>query len=142
MEDGKMRKNAKINDNYYDLVKAIFDTIDNEYERLYWNEYQKEPDSPFRNKGGQYVNDVFSVHAYDWNLDELALDEHGTSDINFNYRNGDFCATWYKHCHRGLYFWSNKKKRINAEFLNRMLKDCLDSMRADFQLNRHQSKQG
>ena len=119
--------NKKINEKYRNLVEAVFDAIEAEYERLYWNAHQKDPDSPFRNTGGEYVNDVFKVHAYNWNWDELVAD----SDINFNYKNGLFCATWYKHAHRGLYFWSKKGKRINAEFLNIMLKDCLKSMRED-----------
>jgi hypothetical protein len=120
-----MNKNAKINQKYSELVKAIFNSVGKEYERLYWNRHQREVFSPFYSGGDEYTNDVFSVHSYNYDWDEP------TDDINFNYKNGDFCATWYKHSSRGLYFWSGTGKRINAEFLNTMLKDCLQSMAED-----------
>ncbi len=109
------------------MVQAIFDMIENEYERCYWNKNQVAPESPFRNKGAEYSNKVFSAHSYDWNYDQA-----DGEDINFNYKDGQFCATWYKHAHRGLYFWSNTGKKINAEFLNKMLKNCLKSIWRDF----------
>lgn len=122
----------KINKEYHELVKAIFDAINNEYERLYWNKNQKNAASPFRNEGGRYSNNVFSVHSYSWDWDEFCWNKDGSPDINFNYKQGQFCATWYKHAHRGLYFWSDKK-RINAKFLNKMLNDCLKSIQEDFE---------
>lgn len=118
-----MNKNKKIVDKYEELVKAVFDRISAEYERYYWNNNQKEKYSPFHSYG-EYVNDIFSIYSYNY---------YDDNDINFNYKDGEFCATWYKHSNRGLYFWSRRGKRINAEFLNKMLKDCLDSMKEDFE---------
>lgn len=123
-----MNINIKYNEKYSDLVKAIFDAINQEYERLYWNKHQEMAYSPFRNEDGDYSNNVFSVHSYKWDYDE-----DDENDINFDYKNGTFCAVWYKHAHRGLYFWRKNKKRITADFLNNMLKDCLKSLREDFE---------
>ena len=122
-----MNKNRKIVDKYEELVKAVFDRIGTEYERYYWNKYQKETYSPFYGGGGEYINDVFYMHSYNWDYDG------NTADVNFDYKDGEFCATWYKHSHRGLYFWSRRGKKIDAEFLNKMLKDCLESLKWDFE---------
>ena len=106
---------------YTELVKAIFDRIENEYDRLYWNKNHKELQSPFKNTGESYENDTFRVHAYDW-------DEDG-DELNFKYKN--FYASWYKHSHRGLEFWRTAGD-ITADFLNQMLNDCLASLYKDF----------
>lgn len=112
---------------YMELVKAIFDAIDAEYRRLFWNKNQKEAESPFLNTGASYRNLIFSVSAYNWNDGELDDD----SDINFCYRD-DFCASWYKHSNRGLRFWRKDSSPITAEYLNEMLKDCLTALKRDF----------
>ena len=123
-----MNKHIKRVRKYEELVKAIFDRISEEYERYYWHMYHKDVYSPF-NSSDMYMNDVFEVRGY--NKD--------ANDINFNYKDGQFCATWYKNCHKGLYFWSNRGKRINAEFLNKMLVDCLGSMKWDLEDKKNQN---
>ena len=37
------------------LVDAILSKIETELERVYWNIYQKEMESPFRNTGTTYM---------------------------------------------------------------------------------------
>lgn len=113
----------KESNRYDSLVMAIFDAIEKEYERLYWNKHQKEALSPFRNEGVSYKNKVFQVDAYNWNSDD--------DDINFCYE-GEFFAAWYKHAHRALVYW-RRGKDVNAEYLNRMLIKCLASMKEDFE---------
>ena len=110
--------------NYDNLVMAIFDAIDAEYQRLYWNKYQKEAISPFQcEKGiGYYKNDVFQVESYHWDYE---------NQINFYFK-GDFLASWYKHPHRNLAFW-RRGSLINAEYLNKMLNECIESLRKDFE---------
>lgn len=108
---------------YRELVSAIFDSIEYEYGRLYWNKNQREACSPFANYGAgtRYKNKTFSVHAYDW--------ESERNETNFKYK--DFRATWYKYSPRDLVFW-REDGEIDAEFLNTMLNDCIESMQIDF----------
>lgn len=107
---------------YDELVTAILDRIESEYGRLYWNKNHKEMLSPFQNTGAEYHNDTFSVHAYDW----------GDEPDVINFRCGGFCASWYKHSHRGLEYWS-KDAIITAEYLNDILNVCLKSLTEDFE---------
>ena len=110
--------NIRINKKYNELVKAILKLIESKFDKI---------ENPFLNPDDGYKNKVFAVHGYKDSYHEL-----GGDDINFNYKNGAFCATWYKSFDRGLYFWSKTKKKINGEFLNNMLKDCLESLQEDF----------
>lgn len=103
------------------LLMAALDLIEGEYLRLYWNKHQEEADSPFRNTGASYKNNVFAVQAHRWD------DEEG-QEPNFLYRKTGFSASWYKHSHRGLYAGQN----IDAEFIADMLNNCLASLREDF----------
>ncbi len=105
---------------YENLVTAIFDAIEKELDRIWWNKFQEEQESPFKNTGTAYGNDVFTVSAYNWGEE----DEDKPSP-NFRYK--DFEAYWYKHSHRGLSF-SRTNGELTAEFLNQMLEDCLESL--------------
>lgn len=88
-------------------------------ERLYWNTYQKEMDSPFENTGTSYSNDVFKVKAYNWNDD---------SQPNFVYKGLEIY--WYKHMLRGMVIKS--KDKLTFKFLSKMIRDCMNSMEKDF----------
>lgn len=106
---------------YENLVMAIFDAIEQELNRIWWNKFQTENESPFKNSGTAYGNNVFTVSAYEWG----EPDEDGPMP-NFQYK--DFRASWYKHSHRWLFF-ERTDGELTAEFLNQMLDDCLASLR-------------
>lgn len=105
------------------LIKAVLNEIRKELDRLYWNKYQKEMNSPFDNTGETYSNNTFTVRAYYW-----GDNEEEASQPNFEYK--DFCVYWYKHNNRGVEIVYGKP--ITAEFLSEMLDDCFDAMRKDF----------
>lgn len=108
----------------YELLIAVLDRIAREYERLYWNKYQEPAASPFLNAGEEYKNDVFAVNAYDW------TEESDEAPIpNFNYKNGEFRLTWYKHSHRDL--TCKTEQRLTPDYLATMLEDCLSAMYHD-----------
>lgn len=110
----------KSSSDYILLIESCLRKLKAEYERLYWNKNQSEPDSPFDNTGAVYSNDTFSVKAYDWS-------EKGNADPNFEYEG--LKVWWYKYCTRGLTY----KGIVTADFLQKMLKDCIESMRKDFE---------
>ena len=101
------------------LIESCLIKLNTEYERLYWNRHQKEADSPFYNTGITYSNGTFSVKAYDWS-------EKGNIKPNFEY--AGLKVWWYKHCFRELTY----EGIVTADFLQTMLKDCIESMRKDF----------
>ena len=71
-------------------VEALLWDINREMERVHWNTFQAEMDSPFYNNGGRYqCGDTFMVCAYDWDDDSKA---------NFYYK--DIRIYWYKHLGR------------------------------------------
>lgn len=103
------------------LIRATLDYIREELDRLYWNKYQKQMDSPFDNTGNEYKNDTFSVYAYRWNDNEDNLP-------NFSYKG--FRAYWYKHSNRGLYWKCDEE--VTAEYLEKMIEECVSSIEQDF----------
>lgn len=106
---------------YNELFLAIFEKIEGEMNRVYWNVHQEDMRSPFRNTGSKYANDVFEVRAYYWGDDEEL-----ENLPNFSYKNGEFTATWYKYVSRNLNV--ECKVPITLEYLNTMLNDCIDSI--------------
>lgn len=106
------------------LVQAVLNRIRNEMDRLYWNKYQREMNSPFDNTGMSYETPTFTVRAYSW-----SDDEEEQRKPNFQYK--DFAVSWYKHSGRGTCVTS--KTEITAEFLAQMLDDCFEAMRQDFE---------
>lgn len=92
--------------------------------------------SPFDNTGFRFKNDVFEANAYDWsecNCEE-ALAEYeewdakkctcGYTPQTYNFKYGDFEASWYKHFNRG--FTCNKE--LPQTEINKMLINCLNSL--------------
>ena len=102
------------------LLSAILDKIENTMATLYWNKNQKELESPFQNTGATYQNDVFTVRAYNWD---------GNYEPNFLYQG--LHIFWYKHSGRGIAAYSSI--RVDAEYLNVMLENCLDALHRDFE---------
>lgn len=105
------------------LFQAILDYIRKEMNRLYWNKYQQEMESPFDNTGAAYENDTFSVMAYYWGDDDELIDKP-----NFKYK--DIEISWYKHSNRGMVV--KAPHPITYEDLVIMVNDCIDSLRRDF----------
>lgn len=103
------------------IIVSILRSIEREMERLYWNKYQKELNSPFSNTGEIYSNDTFKVKAYNWNDDNI--------EPNFEYKG--IKIWWYKHLGRCDY--AELEEDISLEFLVNMLYDCIESLRKDFE---------
>lgn len=105
------------------LIKAVLNEIERQMARLYWNKYQKEINSPFRNTAENYENDTFIIRAYDWNDNTLP---------NFEYK--DLKIWWYKHSDRGLYWEYSCEKHaiVPSTFLADMLDDCMEFLEKDF----------
>lgn len=98
-----------------ELIVAVLENIETEMARQYWNKYQKEFCSPFRNTGEIYSNDIFTVRAYNWN---------GNYEPNFEYKN--LKVYWYKWLGRGVEFECDTE--IDIKFLAHMLNDCRNSL--------------
>ena len=105
------------------LFQAILDYIRKEMDRLYWNKYQEEMNSPFDNTGAAYSNDTFSVMAYYWGDDDDLIQQP-----NFKYK--DIEIRWYKHSNRGMSVTTQHP--ISYEDLVIMVNDCVESLRRDF----------
>ena len=114
--------------NHMDVVNSCLQQIEHELRRCFWNKHQDEMNSPFRNTGAQYFNDVFTVRSYDWGDSER-------DDLpNFDYQ-GKFRVWWYKHVGRGM-IWECDQV-LTLEFLDKMMSDCLKSIEADFGAKRY-----
>lgn len=122
-----------MNEKYELLISAILDKIESELSRCYWNKYQKEMLSPFKNTGEIYSNNTFTVRAFYWGEDE----EYANLP-NFEYEGLE--VRWYKHSGRGL-TWRYKggvQAAIPADFLATMLKKCFDAIQKDFSLDNNE----
>lgn len=76
-------------------IVALLEHIEAEMERLYWNKYQEEYESPFRNTGARFDNGVFSVRAFNWGDED---DDEDDDEPNFVC--GPMRVRWYKHLGR------------------------------------------
>lgn len=113
----------RIDEKYMSVIGACLNKISNEMCRLFWNENQKEYDSPFLNTGNYYKNDTFEVRAYYWGDDEKLI-----ALPNFKYK--DFEVRWYKHSDRCTI--ASKNSELTLDFLADMMKDCIFSLRRDY----------
>ena len=109
---------------YTKLIVGALDLIREELDRLYWNKYHKEMNSPFDNSGETYSNDTFTVKAYDWvnNNDDYP---------NFNYKN-ILHVYWYKYAGRGVTAYIDEAYDFNIDFLADMVNDCIIEAMQDF----------
>lgn len=103
------------------LMDAVLRKIRSELDRLYWNKYQKEMNSPFDNTGEEYSNDVFTVRAYNWNEEE--------EKPNFEW--GPVRVYWYKHEGRGNQVFT-KIGYDDPAIYGLMLDKCIESLQKDF----------
>jgi hypothetical protein len=101
-----------------ELCEAALFHIERELSRVMWNMHQEDYNSPFDNTGNVegFKNDVFEVHAYDWN------EEHKQP---FNFKWKDVEISWYKYCARGI----SANQEIKSDKLDQMLNECIDSLR-------------
>lgn len=103
------------------LLRAALHEIEREMSRLYWNLFQDEIDSPFRNTGTNYKNDTFEVRAYYWGDDEELIHKP-----NFKWR--DFEIHWYKHMGN----LGKISQKFSPDMINEMLEDCVSSLYRDY----------
>lgn len=113
----------RLQDRFVPLVVSVLDKIRKEMDRLYWNKYQKEMNSPFDNSGEEYSNNTFTVRSYYWG------DEPDRVDLpNFEY--DGIKVYWYKHSNRGTTIYTDKD--LTIDYLSVMLNRCIESLREDF----------
>jgi hypothetical protein len=66
--------------------------VRSELDRLYWNKYQKEMDSPFDNVGADdFETEYLTIRTYNWYGNHLP-----------NFDTDQLKVFWYKHSGRGL----------------------------------------
>lgn len=103
-------------------VEALLWEINREMERVHWNVFQKEMDSPFLNTGGKYSNHTFEVNAYSWSDDD-------EDEVNFRYR--DVEISWYKHLGRCTEININPNKTGFNEKMIGMFDECIKAVRGE-----------
>lgn len=103
-------------------ITALLESIESEMERVHWNKFQEEMDSPFRNSGNVegFDNGTFGVHAYDWRwgID----DEDKPQPVNFKY--DDIEIIWYKYLGRGTMI----NREITSDEAVKMYDECIYSL--------------
>jgi len=98
-------------------IVALLKDLSSELERVQWNVYQEEYESPFYNTGNSFKNDTFEVHAYYWGDDEDFINRP-------NFKCGDLEISWYKHLGRG----DTINKRISRRKMEKIYLKCLISI--------------
>lgn len=102
---------------YLPIIESSIRYIMHEYERQYFNFYQKELsfyEAPINNSGVTLTFDNFSISAYNWNDEE----DHAP---NFHYDKLSFY--WYKYLGRGNYA-TFSDNTFDVNFLAKMIEDC------------------
>lgn len=99
-------------------IVALLEGIESELDRIMWNIYQEEYDSPFRNTGNEFICDTFEVHAYYWGDDDELYDRA-------NFKCGDIEVRWYKHVGRGPYL----NKPITPDEAVAMFDKCMEALK-------------
>lgn len=117
LELGNMAFNMNTNQCYEcpNYIIALLETIEHILCIKMWNKYQEEYESPFRNTGNKFKNDVFEVEAYNWNDDYEQL-------YNFKYK--EIKINWYKYLGRD----TTINKQITTEEAVDMFNDCYNSI--------------
>ena len=93
MELGNLMFNQNKNQTYEcpEFVISLLKGLEDELERIYWNNNQEEFESPFRNTGNNITIKEMKIQAYNWNEDK-------TDEWNFKYK--DLEISWYKYLGR------------------------------------------
>ena len=99
-----------------ELLIAALEYLDSELCRVMWNKHQESYDSPFRNTGNSFKNDVFEVCAYSWD---------DTKEQPYNFKYNDIKISWYKYLGRG----TTINRNISNDEISDMLDKCLESVK-------------
>lgn len=117
MELGNLIFNTNKNQ-YYECpewIVALLEKIENKLYISMFNKYKKEYESPFRNTGNSFKNDVFEVQAYEWDED---------IEQPYNFKCDDVEISWYKWLGRDTTINDNFEEKYIVEIFNK----CMDSL--------------
>ena len=119
MELGNLMFNTNKNQQYEcpKWIVALLKELDNQLDRVMWNNTQKEYPSPFENTANSFKNDVFEVQAYDWNDD---------IEQPYNFKCEDIEISWYKYLGRDTTINGEYEPQKIIDMFNKCLKSILD----------------
>lgn len=119
MELGNLMFNTNKNQQYKcpRWIVALLKELDNQLDRVMWNNTQEEYSSPFENTSNSFKNDVFEVQAYDWNVD---------IEQPYNFKCGDIEISWYKYLGRDTTINDEYEPQVIINMFNKCLQSILD----------------
>lgn len=119
MELGNLMFNTNKNQQYEcpRWIVALLKELDNQLDRVMWNNTQKEYPSPFENTANSFKNDVFEVQAYDWNEDV---------EQPYNFKCNDIEISWYKYLGRDTTINGEYEPQKIINMFNKCLQSILD----------------
>lgn len=119
MELGNLMFNTNKNQQYEcpRWIVALLKELDNQLDRVMWNNTQKEYPSPFENTTNSFKNDVFEVQAYDWSED---------IEQPYNFKCGDIEISWYKYLGRDTTINKEYEPQVIIDMFNKCLQNILD----------------
>ncbi len=119
MELGNLMFNTNKNQQYEcpKWIVALLNELDNQLDRVMWNNTQKEYPSPFENTANSFKNDVFEVQAFDWNDD---------IEQPYNFKCEDIEISWYKYLGRDTTINGEYEPQKIIDMFNKCLKSILD----------------
>lgn len=119
MELGNLMFNTNKNQQYEcpKWIVALLKELDNQLDRVMWNNTQKEYPSPFENTSNSFKNDVFEVQAYDWNDD---------IEQPYNFKCEDIEISWYKYLGRDTTINGEYEPQKIIDMFNKCLKSILN----------------
>lgn len=119
MELGNLMFNTNKNQQYEcpRWIVALLNELDNQLDRVMWNNTQKEYSSPFENTSNSFKNNVFEVQAYDWSDD---------IEQPYNFKCGDIEISWYKYLGRDTTINGEYEPQVIIDMFNKCLKSILN----------------
>lgn len=119
MELGNLMFNTNKNQQYEcsRWIVALLNELDNQLDRVMWNNTQKEYSSPFENTSNSFKNNVFEVQAYDWNDDV---------EQPYNFKCDDIEISWYKYLGRDTTINGEYEPQKIIDMFNKCLQSILD----------------
>ena len=119
MELGNLMFNTNKNQQYEcpRWIVALLNELDNQLDRVMWNNTQKEYSSPFENTSNSFKNNVFEVQAYDWNDDV---------EQPYNFKCDDIEISWYKYLGRDNNINGEYEPQKIIDMFNKCLQSILD----------------
>ena len=119
MELGNLMFNTNKNQQYEcpRWIVALLNELDNQLDRVMWNNTQKEYSSPFENTSNSFKNNVFEVQVYDWNDDV---------EQPYNFKCDDIEISWYKYLGRDTTINGEYEPQKIIDMFNKCLQSILD----------------